>query len=281
MKNEFDFYFSDKKDPEKSYFATYYLSTKKPPAQLRITGSIISKKISPKAVWEIFHDNATFSEILKNVEPTGIDESLISKMHEFKENGHIVYAKKEENKESFVFSFAERNLLNGDLAQKKRTSNEILALEIIRENPSSVLDMEYAYELMKVLKTARWSFDKKASDRAKKLLMDHLIPKHPGGQTPVPENLKAVKAIMIDLAEHISRKCKDHINSQTALSRGDKIEEDLYSNIKDWASKINEFRISRLSLTSLNTLVFSPVKYVNSILLKHFKCKDLRTLGLS
>jgi hypothetical protein len=290
MKNEFSFCFLQAncaKGKFSAYHAMYVHSAWKKNRQLTIKHSDnLAESLPSEIGWRTFYENATFQEILNDLKPDGINEMLILKMHEFDEYNEHTHCRREGNKILISLSPVVQKIFRGEIDNldeyyKKRRPKEVLALEIIRDFPTAIFEKKYASVLYDVLTEANWSLNREAADKAKKLLIDHLIPLRPGGKIPVPENLQAVKDIMIELANYLSEKCKKYINSRTALSRNEKIDEELYGIIREWASGISDSRIGRLSITSLNTIVFSPPKFVNNLLLNHFGCKDLRTLGLN
>lgn len=155
-----------------------------------------------------------------------------------------------------------------------------LTLEIIRDMPSLLNHDDFLSKLKDILHTAaRWG-KKVNRDRAKNLLNNFLIPKQ--RKAPTPPQLGVIKELTKALADYLSQKCKDALksfgNGRHGLElqksdNGERLlgkEEEEYEYLKNWARENSEFRISRLSLNDLSSLIFRPHTYADDLLMGHF-----------
>lgn len=305
IQNEFSFIFTDKTGQDEAVFFRFYLPHLSK-AKECINGDVptlllyavdysfvndslsirkftnLDEPIAGEDVWGIFNNHVTFQEIIKAIDTVPWDK-VVTKMEELS-----IYEKSRKPIELIDDHYvgywcpAEIALFRGDLSPEEieiqygPDRETILALEVIRDVPTKLLDKEYAHELIRLLQIVGYSLDKEEVVKAKKLIEEHLIPKR--SKVLKPLNLKAIKAVLIRLARHLSRKCKEYINLRTALSRGEQLDEELYKYVIKQAYDDREYRISRLPLSELNTLIFSPPRYVNDLLKVYFNVTSLKTL---
>lgn len=232
----FFFIFRDKQQEEIMYDATYFLDKKI--LKVNICEPIsekesVRKLIDEQTGWQVFYDNATFDDILK----------------EMRHKRHVT-------------DFLPHEIEN---IIKKAEEEEGAFLEQIRDVPCLLDDADIRDKFIGIMVAARWGTER---DRARKLLKTHFLPK--GQKIPIPNlpELKPAMEVMKLLAKHLSKRCKDAMGEE-GYEIKDTIAhnwwKDAYGILIKWA-KTNEDRVCSISADDLKTLILNPSTYVNDLI---------------
>lgn len=251
MKEEtFYFTFSDKQQEDTSYDATYCLDNRR--LEVHIWELIIEEKkeksvrklLAKHKGWQVFYDNASFEDILKEMRYKGNLTDYLEEINNIK--------KAEEQ----------------DL------------LEQVGNAPCLLDDADIRHRFIDIVKAARWGTAKKRKS-AIKLLESHFLPKHPKGRTPFPKPLELMPArtIMQLLAKHLSKRCKTALveeGYEIKDAMADDGWKDTYDILKKWA-KNNEDRICSIPAEDLRTLISNPAVYADDRIEAHVNA-SIKTL---
>ena len=141
-------------------------------------------------------------------------------------------------------------------------------LNLIRDFPQWILHNEIRFRFIKILETARWSSNKKIRSNALHLLKSQLLPKHPRGKIPIPPGYNYGLMFLNELAEYLSRKYKLAYEDYFMF---DAMDEPPYPALKNIAKEHKDYRISTLTDSDLERLIFKPELFVQDIIASHFK----------
>ncbi|MCC6347903.1 MAG: hypothetical protein IT388_12005 [Nitrospirales bacterium] len=204
--------------------------------------SIAGKRETINNPREVFCEYASFNEILDEIRPLPTNELF-----------NLVSAAKNQ----------------GDVKS---------ALRAIQLEPTYLLDKKMANLLSEVIRKARWSTNRKERSENISLLNDYLIPKSPGGETPLPPGWEYADELLSELAEHLKGICKSHVNINLARGRKDPIHPDDLEAIITAARQQGEWRISTLSYYHLDLLIRKTRTFVDDLITA---CLNVSTKKLS
>jgi hypothetical protein len=266
--------------------------------------------------WEILYRHATFEEIIGSMGPTYDEKNLQKQMRFESLNEDWTEVKAQGDYIESSWSPAERYLFKKENIDTIKTVREtikrqyptlaveqieekvaehicerlipseedktILALQIIRDWPLSLLDKNIARELIRLLDIIRWGTDKNIVAHAKEVLIENLIFKRPGGKVPFPTNIKLVREVLKELSKSLSSTIKDYVKNHLSIEieNQEELDVEIQEKIIDWAEKQSDHRYSRLTLNELRRLYFTPTEYIDCLLINHFGTTK-RTLDLS
>ena len=240
--------------------------------------------------WKLFYDHATFEEIITPTHHTIFDKPR----YDFCETREIL--------PSYPCT---GSIFSKDTACKLETCpKEIITtpiskckyyydyckkwLHATRDNQDYFihrLKKEHGFDeaimtLMRVLHAARWHEDKEEREKARNLLLDHLIPAHIDHKTGILPHYKMLvplREVLCRLANHMSRKCK-----REYLQGEDLRNPDVMENLVRWAegNDLRIFKIASESKEAVMRLIKTPADYANGFMAKHYHI-SIRTLKMS
>jgi len=214
-------------------------------------------------VWEIFHEHATFNEILKSQDDHGVN--CVTSPDVPKDTFHETH---------------ERFTIGEFIAHLSEYYKQVL--QATRDKPEIMLITdEPAQALHHFLKIARYSIDRKTAKDARNVIIDCLLPnfkKYKKRMLPSPEMLRAIRQLLLELANHLSDKCKTALKEYAKderLTKRDILDQwrDNYRHIQAWSQKKDGriYEIASESNNSIKSLILTPPAYVNSVLETHYQ----------
>jgi len=209
--------------------------------------------------WQAFKDYASFQEILDGIEPLHTEEDY---KHVHRLRDKIDYSGPDGIKK--MLSRALR-AFDPDYEPDESFDETELLLHLIRDHPVWLHDEVIRHKFVTILETARWSLRKPDRNNAIQYLKACLIPKSPKGKVSLPPGYELAMELANELAQHLAEKCKHFVGNTLVNRKGQRIDSDTFDEIIKQARIQGEWRISTLSIDSLNSLVFNTTDFAQSL----------------